>query len=64
MKNISLKEKMSKYQVEHKSKEEEVKTLQEELHNSRQQVMVRMKETGSLKQEFDNFKGEVKRLKY
>ena len=62
--NKYLKEQFSKHKEEHKSKEEEVKTLQEELHNSRQQVMVRMKETGSLKQEFDNFKGEVKRLKY
>ena len=35
MKNNSLKEKLSKYLEEQKSKEEEFNTLQEELHNSR-----------------------------
>ena len=35
-KNKVLKEKWSKYQEEKKSKEEEVNTLQEELHNSSQ----------------------------
>ena len=42
--NKYLKGKLSKYKEEHKSKEEEVKTLQEELHNSRQKVMVGLKE--------------------
>ena len=43
-KKISLKGQLSKYQEELNSKEEEVKTLQEEMHNSRQQAMVSMKE--------------------
>ena len=59
-----LKEQVSKYKEEQESKEEEVKTLQEVLYNSRKQVMVSMKEDESLKQEIDNFKGEVKRIKY
>ena len=59
--NKYLKEQLSKYK---ESKEEEVKTIQEKLHNSRQQAMVSMKEVKSLKQEVDNFKGEVKRIKY
>ena len=40
IRNKSLKEQLSKYKEEHKPKEEEVKTLQEELHNSIQQAMV------------------------
>ena len=44
MKNKYLKENMSKFQGEQKSKEEEVKTLQKELHNLRQQAMYTMKE--------------------
>ena len=63
IRNKYLKEQLSKYKEEQKSKEEEFKTLQEELHNSRQQVMVTIKEAEILKQEVDNFKGEVKRLK-
>ena len=34
------------------------------MHNSRQQAMISMKEVVNLKQEVDNFKGEVKRIKY
>ena len=45
------------------SKLEEVKTLQEELHSSRQQVLASMEEVKSLKQEVVEFKEEVKKLK-
>ena len=45
------------------SKEEEVKTLQEELRNSRQQVLTSMEEVKSLKQEVVEFKEDVKKLK-
>ena len=41
----------------------EVKTLQEELHNSRQQVLDSMKEAEILKKEVVEFKEEVKKLK-
>ena len=34
--NKYLKEQLSKYKEEHKSKEDEIKTIQEEMHNSRQ----------------------------
>ena len=52
-----------KYLREQKSKEEEFNTLKVELHNSRQQTMDSMKEFESLKQEFVEFKEEVKKLK-
>ena len=42
--NKYLKEQLSKYKEENKSKEEEFKTLQEGLHNSIQQAMVSMEE--------------------
>ena len=47
--NKYLKEQLSKYKKEEKSKEKEVKTLQVDLHNSRQQAMVSMKEVKGLK---------------
>ena len=62
MKNNSLKEFFLKYLEEQKSKEE-VKTFQEELHNSRQQIMASIKEAKSLKQVV-KFKRELERLKY
>ena len=46
------------------SKEEEFKTLQVRLHNSRQQVLDSMEDVKSLKQEVVEFKVEVKKLKY
>ena len=49
MENKYLKEKLSKCEGEKKSKEEEAKTLQKELHNLRQQAMDSMKEAETLK---------------
>ena len=46
------------------SRREEFTTLQEELRNSRQQVLDSMEEVKSLKQEVVEFKEEVKKLKY
>ena len=63
MKKKYLKEKFSKCQGEQKSKEEEVKTLQKELHNLRQQAMDSMKEVETLKKEVANFKVEINKLK-
>ena len=62
-KNI-WKKKLSKCQGEQKSKEEEVKTLQKEIHNLIQQEMDSMKEVDTLKEEVVHFKGEINKLKY
>ena len=51
-----MEEIFSKYKQEKKSNEEEVKTLQEELYMTRQQMMASLEEVKSLKRKVVNFK--------